>query len=223
MQRMTSSILARPSEWLLLVALLAAYPLSAFLDAGWGRENGILENAQVMVLGAGFVAAMLAFQRTRPGKTALLALWAAPIWLILAGRELSWGRVLLPAPGMESSHNLAATGMLWLQPFVKPSVVLLVLALLFYAWRHRVDRIVCAAFARRTPWLCFAVALGGALGSTCAEGHMGCSLDLGAGRSGVFEELAELLAYISLVMIQDSVLRVAPARTAVEASSVSSI
>ena len=223
MQRVTSSILARPSEWLLLAALLACYPLGGFLDAGWGREGGILENAQVVVLGAGFVAAMLAFQRTRPGKTALLALWAAPIWLILAGRELSWGRVLLPPPGMASGHGLLAAGMLWVQPLVRPSVVLLVLALLLYAWRHRVDRIVCAAFARRTPWLCLAVALGGALGSTCAEGHMGCSLGLDAGHSVVFEELAELLAYLSLFMVQDSVLRVAPARAPVEAPSVSGI
>jgi hypothetical protein len=55
--------------------------------------------------------------------------------------------------------------------------------------------------------LCFAVALAAALGSTCAEGHMSCSLGLPAGRSVVFEELAELLAYVSLVMIQSVVLR----------------
>ena len=54
-------------------------------------------------------------------------------------------------------------------------------------------------------------ALAAALGSTCAEGHMSCSLGLAAGRSVVFEELAELLAYVSLVMIQDAVLRRAPA------------
>lgn len=211
MQRTTTTIPARPGEWLLLAALLASYPLSAVFAPGWGREGGILENAQVLVLGAGFVAAMLAFRRTRPGRTALLALWAAPIWLLLAGRELSWGRVLLPQPGLEATHSLAANGIQWLQHVVRPGAVLLVLALLLAAWRFRLDEVVRAGLARHTPWLCFAVALAAALGSTCAEGHMSCSLGLPAGRSVVFEELAELLAYVSLVMIQSTVLRQAPA------------
>ncbi|MDN4040002.1 hypothetical protein [Massilia sp. YIM B02443] len=211
MQRTTTPILARPGEWLLLAALLASYPLSAVFAPGWGREGGILENAQVLVLGAGLVAATLAFGRTRPGRTALLALWAAPVWLLLAGRELSWGRVLLPQPGLEATHGLAANGIHWLQHFVRPGAVLLALALLLAAWRFRLDEVVRAGLARRTPWLCFAVALAAALGSTCAEGHMGCSLGLPAGRSVVFEELAELLAYVSLIMIQSAVLRQAPA------------
>lgn len=211
MQRTTSPNPARPGEWLLLAALLASYPISAVLDPGWGREGGFLENAQVLVLGAGFVAAMLAFLRTRPGRTALLALWAAPVWLLLAGRELSWGRVLLPQPELEATHSLAAHGIVWLQHVVRPGAVLLVLALLLAAWRFRLDEVVRAGLARHTPWLCFAVALAAALGSTCAEGHMSCSLGLAAGRSVVFEELAELLAYVSLVMIQGAVLRQAPA------------
>lgn len=211
MQRTTTTIPARAGEWLLLVALLASYPLSAVFAPGWGGEGGILENAQVLVLGTGFLAAMLAFRRTRPGRTALLALWSAPIWLLLAGRELSWGRVLLPQPGLEATHSLAAHGIQWLQHVVRPGAVLLVLALLLAAWRFRLDEVVRAGLARHTPWLCFAVALAAALGSTCAEGHMSCSLGLPAGRSVVFEELAELLAYVSLVMIQSAVLRQAPA------------
>lgn len=223
MQRTTTTIPASPGEWLLLAALLASYPLSAVFAPGWGREGGILENAQVLTLGAGFVAAMLAFRRTRPGRTALLALWAAPIWLLLAGRELSWGRVLLPQPGLEATHSLTAHGILWLQHLVRPGAVLLVLALLLAAWRYRLDEVVRAGLSRHTPWLCFAVALAAALGSTCAEGHMSCSLGLAAGRSVVFEELAELLAYVSLVMIQGAVLRQAPALHHPQAPAATSI
>jgi len=233
MQRTPTSTLARPGEWLLLAALLASYPLSAVFDPVWGREGGILENAQVLVLGAGFVAAMLMFGRTRPSRTAVLALWAAPVWLLLAGRELSWGRVLLPQPGLEAAHSLATSGILWLQHVVRPSAVLLVLALLLAAWRFRLDEVVRAGLARHTPWLCFAVALAAALGSTCAEGHLSCSLGLPAGRSVVFEELAELLAYVALVMIQSVVLRqalalhgpgapaAAPAVTSIDATATS--
>lgn len=215
MQRSTdlnpTPIPVRPGEWLLLAALVACYPLSAMLPSGWGREGGILENAQVLVLMAGAVAGFAAFQRLRPDRLGLLALWSAPVWLLLAGRELSWGRVLLPAPDSHLATGALMSGLLWLQACVKPGAIVLALGLLYSAWRYRIDTIVRAAFARRMPWLCLAIGLAAALGSTCAEGHMNCSFGLVAARSALLEELVELVAYVALFMIQDSVLRETPA------------
>lgn len=219
MQRSTPTILATPGEWLLLAVLAACYPLSALLPAHWGLENGVIENAQVLVLGAACVAALLVFQRTRPARIGMLALWSAPVWLLLVGRELSWGRALLPSSGLALGGSAAMHGIVWIQPYMRPTAVLLVLALVVCAWRLRLDEVVRAAFSRRTPWLCFAVALAAALGSTCAEGHMGCKLDLGPTRSYVFEELAELVAYVSLFMIQHAVLHQVRPRVALEVRS----
>lgn len=40
------------------------------------------------------------------------------------------------------------------------------------------------------------------MGSTCAEGHMSCSLDMVASRAQTYEELVELLAYVALCSLQ---------------------
>lgn len=211
MQRTTTMNPSRTGEWLLFAALVACYPLSAMLPAGWAREGGILESAQVLVLLAGAVVGFAAFLRLRPDRLGLLALWAAPVWLLLAGRELSWGRVLLPADEGHLPNGVAMNGVLWLQAGVKPGAVVLALGLLYGAWRYRIHTIVRAAFARRMPWLCLAIGLAAAIGSTCAEDHMSCSFGFATARSNLIEELVELVAYIALFMIQDSVLREVPA------------
>lgn len=199
----------RLAEWLLAAALLASYPASAVLPAPWSREGGPLENLQVLMLCAGCVLALGCYLRTRPLRLSLLALWSAPVWLLLAARELSWGRVLFPDGG----HG----GGFWFEPAVRPLAALVLAWLVFSACRYRIHEVLRSALARRVPWLCMGVALLAALGSTCAEGHMGCSLGLPAARAELVEELAELLAYVSLLVIQASVLFVPrTARLAVE-------
>ncbi|MEW7847315.1 hypothetical protein AB2N08_01325 [Massilia aurea] len=197
---------ARPAQWALLGALVACYPLSAFLPAAWGRESGILESLQVLVLLSGFVLAMVVFVRLRPERTAMLALWAAPVWLLLAGRELSWGRAWRAVPGFDAAGRALPPEPLWFQPLVWPAAALLIGWLIYSAWHYRIDEVVRVAFVRSAPWLLLLVALGAAAGSTCAEGHMSCHLDLVASRSQVFEEMVELLAYIALCGLQAVVL-----------------
>ncbi|WP_148044112.1 hypothetical protein [Massilia aurea] len=187
-------------EWALLAALAACYPASLVLPAAWAREGGPLESLQVMVLCAGCVLALLMYVRSRPARVAMLALWVAPVWLLLAGRELSWGRAWLP------DHSSAADTMagmaLWFEPLVRPAAAVLLAALLISAVYHRIDGPLRAAFARRVPWVVLIVMLAGAMGSTCAEGHMSCHLDRVIPSAQAFEELCELLAYVALCMAQ---------------------
>jgi hypothetical protein len=187
-------------EWALLAALAACYPASLVLPAAWAREGGPLESLQVLVLCAGCVLALLMYVRSRPARVAKLALWVAPVWLLLAGRELSWGRAWLP------DHSTAAdimTGMaLWFQPLVRPGAAVLLAALLISAVYLRIDGPLRAAFARRIPWVVLIVMLTAAMGSTCAEGHMSCHLDRVISSAQAFEELCELLAYVALCMAQ---------------------
>jgi hypothetical protein len=89
---------ARPAEWALLGALLACYPLSSIVPPPWASEGALLETLQVLVLVGGGVLAMTIFLRRRPARIAMLALWVTPVWLILAGRELSWGRAWRTSP-----------------------------------------------------------------------------------------------------------------------------
>ena len=197
----------RPGQWALLAALVACYPVSLVLPLAWGREAGVLENLQVLVLLSGFVWSIVVFVRLRPERTAMLALWAVPVWLLLAGRELSWGRAWRAVPGFDAAGRALPPEPLWFQPLVWPGAVLLIGWLAYSAWHYRIDEVVRLAFVRSAPWLLLFVALGAAVGSTCAEGHMSCHLDLVASRAQVFEELVELLAYVALCSLQAVVLR----------------
>ncbi|WP_137173195.1 hypothetical protein [Massilia sp. HP4] len=198
MSRKLSCLQAVRGEWILLAALAASYPASLVLPAAWSREGGLLENLQVVVLGVGCALALLGYLRSRPARVAMLALWAAPVWLLLAGRELSWGKAWLLQPGAEA---MAATAH-WAGPLARTLAVVLLAWLVFSAWHYRIDGPVRAAFARRVPWLCLFVTVAGAMGSTCAEGHMYCHLDMAVPSAQLFEELCELLAYVALGMIQ---------------------
>lgn len=185
-------------EWALLAALAACYPASVVLPAAWAREGGPLESLQVAVLCAGCVLALLMYARTRPARIAMLALWVAPVWLLLAGRELSWGRAWLPEPFDET---MAATA-LWVQPLVRPGAGVLLAWLALSAVYYRIDGPLRAAFSRRVPWVALVVLLATAMGSTCAEGHMSCHLDRVIPHPQTFEELCELLGYVALCMAQ---------------------
>lgn len=219
----------RPGEWALLPALLACLPLSALLPAPWSREGGVLETLQVLVLLGGAALALRVYLRSRrdehtgqtgqagqAGRTGqteatrsgMLALCAAPVWILLAARELSWGRVWLPHPDAHPGAAMALTAdvIVWLQPFARPGAMLLLAWLAFCAWHYRLDMPLRAALGRRVPWLCLLVALGAAMGSTCAEGHLSCSTGLAPGHAEMFEELVELCAYLALCLLQDAVL-----------------
>lgn len=187
-------------EWALLAALAACYPASLVLPAAWAREGGLLENLQVLVLCAGCILALLMYMRTRPARVAMLALWVAPVWLLLAGRELSWGRAWLPDPAT-ATDTLAAMAP-WFPPLVRSGAAVLLAALALGAVYYRIDGPLRAAFARRVPWLVLMVLLAAAMGSTCAEGHMSCHLDSVLPSAQTFEELCELLAYVALCMAQ---------------------
>jgi hypothetical protein len=189
---------ARRGEWALLAALAACYPASLVLPAAWSREGGLLESLQVLVLGVGCVLALLMYLRARPARVAMLALWVAPVWMLLAGRELSWGRAWLSGP---ASQTMAATA-LRVEPLVKPGAGVLLAWLVFSAVYYRIDGPLRAAFSRRLPWVTLVVLLATATGSTCAEGHMSCHLDRVISTPQAFEELCELLGYSALCMAQ---------------------
>jgi len=188
-------------DWLLLAALVACVPLGFVLPPSLARESGPLENAQVLVLLAGFVAALLVYYRSRPGRAAMLTLLAAPLWLILAGRELSWGRVLFDGTA------LAATGVSVVAVFwMRASLLAGSLAVMAWAalgvWRYRAEGAIGAHLMRRVPWLCLLALAAAAMGSTCAEGHMGCHVEIAGLHLQVLEELCELVMYSALFMGQ---------------------
>lgn len=178
------------------------------MPVSWGWENGPVENAQVLVLLAGLYFACRAWRGGANSKPAMLALCVIPIWLILVGRELSWGSVFLDPLGHGPDGPIYSSRVLWYRPMVPPLAGLLVLGSLFIAWRHQLHRYLAGILAaRRFPWLCVFIVLGAALGSTIGEGHLPAfARDLIA-RSEVLEEMAECVGYLAMVTAQGVVLR----------------
>ena len=205
MQHVTLTNPRGRADWLLLAALLACIPLSFVLPSSLARESGPLENAQVLVLLAGFAAALLVAYRSRPGRAAMLMLAAAPLWLLLAGRELSWGRVLFEGSSLAAS-GASVVAVFWMRTsLIAGSLVVMGWAGLG-AWRLRSGTAVAPGWLRRAPWVCLLALVAGAAGSTCAEGHMGCHVEVAGLHLQVLEELCELIMYSALFIGQTAFL-----------------
>lgn len=206
MRALSSSL--KPVQWLLLVALLACYPLSYITPAKWAWENSVIENTQVIVLLFGLLSAWFTYAREKPGKIAKLALAVMPIWFILAARELSWGAVFGAPLSFSHEGPVFSSHVLWYKPIVTPVVALLLAWSGFLAWRHRLDQLVLRmAAGGMFPWFAIGIAVFASLGSTCAEGHMQCGLTIITEHAQALEELVELVAYSAVVVAQAVIYR----------------
>jgi len=198
-----------PALWLVL-ALLASYPLAGLMPLSWAVENGVVENLQVAALAAGAVCAVRYARRSSMRADALLAAVLVPVWVTLAGRELSWGAAFLPPSGVVDGVALYSSRYLVYKPLVAPLIMLAALAILVIAWRHALFGHAWRLLARRpqiAPPLAIIVLAG--LVSSCAEGHLG-HLTIGKVHAMALEETLELVAYLALVAAQALALR-APA------------
>lgn len=197
---------ANRTNLLLLLALFSCWPLSILLPPSWAWENGAIEDGDVLILGIGLAWAFFTWLRARPGNVAMLARAVLPIWLILIGREMSWGAVLFAPDHMTPEGPVFTSHHLWYRPFVTPVLCALIAWSAWSAWRCRLDKQLYAVLERgRFPWLPMLIVLAAALGSSCAESHLPyCLATLQNQR---FEELTELAGYIALVVMQARVLR----------------
>ena len=90
----------------------AAFPVAALLPAWAGWENGPLEIAQDIILFAGAMDCLVRFRKADRRDHRGLWLGGSAYFLLLLGRELSWGRVFLQkamtssGPVFVSMHDL---------------------------------------------------------------------------------------------------------------------
>jgi len=198
----------------LLLGLFLCLPLSLAAPVEWGWENGVVENAQVLVLLAGLFFAFQAWRHGPKGDASTLALCLLPVWLLLTGRELSWGSVFLDPLGFGPDGPIYSSRVLWYRPLVPPFAGLLLLGSLWLAWRQRLHRYLLGLVTGgRFPWMTIVLVLGAALGSTAGEGHLPAFARHLVAHSAVLEEMSETVGYLAMVVGQGIVLRNrAPAR-----------
>lgn len=192
----------------LLLGLFLCLPLSLAAPLEWGWENGVVENVQVLVLLAGLFFAFQAWRLGPKGDASTLALCLLPVWLLLTGRELSWGSVFLDPLGFGPDGPIYSSRVLWYRPLVPPFAGLMLLASLWLAWRQRLHRHLLRLVADgRFPWMTIVLVLGAALGSTAGEGHLPAFARHLVAHSAVLEEMSETVGYLAMVVGQGIVLR----------------
>ena len=86
-------------KWLLLLFVSLSYFIIPYLPVAWGWENGLLERLQIAILTLGLILNYRWWQEAKLDNnlsdTRFFA-WITPLWLLMIGRELSWGRVFYP-------------------------------------------------------------------------------------------------------------------------------
>lgn len=185
-----------------ILVLISAYPLAILLPAWWGHENQPVENTQVVLLFAGLVTSFWFSYRSRSAGR-WFGFAAAPILLIVIGRELSWGAVFLDPTSMGEHGPLYASRGLWYKPMVAPVVTgLIILCIAVISFTPTAKAGIRLLKHRRIPIWSLLITLTAMLVSTAAESHLPLvPLDriLEGGVAHLVEEIAELSAYAAMV------------------------
>ncbi|THU00660.1 hypothetical protein E9531_10340 [Lampropedia puyangensis] len=188
------------------LALLGGYYLAPYLPPVWGWENGLIENAQVLVLIAGSFWAIREARHSQ--RQPHRAFWwiICPIWLAMALRELSWGACLLMPLHIDpvTGPTFSSSQQLFYKPFIAPTLAAMLLVQALLALRWRVDKLLPQLWRMRAiPLIEIGIFVVSFLVSTAAEGHMGMHLSgLPEGSDQLLEEWAELWAYLALFAAQ---------------------
>lgn len=187
----------------IIAIILAAYPVSRILSASAGWENGPIENLQNLVLVLGFVLATLSLVRCE--GLPLRAFWAlvALTWLVLAGREISWGAAFLVQPEMTPKGPAFSSSGLWYKPYVYPALALMLGALACFAAYARAWRPMIAVLkARDLPLFEIALVVTAFAISAFADSEIGLSSASDVSARQNAEEIIELAAYAALLLGQ---------------------
>ena len=158
----------------------------------YGNENSVIEWAQIYVLAFGallMIAANIFSLLNSNMKKVFLS--AIPFWLVMAGRELSWGRALYHT----GTDQLIAKSELWYFPYVYPAVAAMLIIALWGMYRGKVFSEMKSYFRYgKMPWLeMFVLVLSIGLSAYFDKAPME--------RAHVYEELSELVVYSTMVFL----------------------
>lgn len=180
----------------LFALIMLSYYISFHLPLTWGWENGPLEWAQVVILAVGALLTGYWWQEaisSRQFHHARFFAWAVPLWLLMIGRELSWGRVFFPA-GLDpvSGPYFISVAQLPYGKFVYPALTIIILAWLYAVIKYRLHAFPCDLFRQnRFPTGEFILVVCSFVVAYIAEKYL---------HNAIMEELVECIAYFSLIL-----------------------
>jgi hypothetical protein len=176
--------------------VILSYFIGSHLPLSWGWENSPLEWSQVVILSIGALLTGKWRQEAKAAEQyhhARFFTWAIPLWLLMAGREMSWGRVFYPV-GID-----AATGPFFISvsqlpygPIVYPVIMVVIVMWLFAVIKHRLYAIPYELFQEgHFPTGEFLLVIFSFVAANIAEKHL---------HFEIMEEIVECVAYISLIL-----------------------
>jgi hypothetical protein len=173
--------------------ILAAYPLARILPPQLAWENNVIESLQALLL---LLIALLCFsvptEFLRRQSRAL-----GCFFLLLLGRELSWGRVFFPTGVIdELGPNFISMSNIPGHQFIHAAIFLA----LCFILRAIVKSFNWTALAHvPIPVVTFIILLVATAGQLCAERHLFAGLTLPQNQT--LEELLELCIYMELFQL----------------------
>lgn len=123
-----------PHLWLLIIYIPFVFFIKNFLPENVARENGPIENFQLVLLAIGVYLCWQALKKTNIKTDKYVWQAGALFYVLLFLREISWGRALLMRPygTMPQWRELGILGDL-----AHPVIGILIALLLFLFWRGR--------------------------------------------------------------------------------------
>ncbi|CQR73379.1 hypothetical protein SOV_51620 [Sporomusa ovata DSM 2662] len=128
-------------KYILIIIVILSYFIGSHLPPSWGWENSPLEWSQVVILSVG---ALLTAKWQQEAKSdgqyhhARFLAWSIPLWLLMVGREMSWGRVFYPV-GFDpiTGPFFISVSQLPYAPIVYPMIAVVILSWLFAVIKYK--------------------------------------------------------------------------------------
>ena len=184
-------------KWILLVAIALSYFISPYLPFEWGWENSLLEWLQVLILVFGLILNHHWWQQTKSAghfDHARFLAWTIPLWLLMIGRELSWGRVFYPN-GFDAINgpSFVLLAQLPYGPFVNPLIVVFVMVWFYLGIKYALYKIPYKLLKeRRFPVTELVIVVFAFLFAEIGERQLHLQN---------MEEFNECLAYLGLILV----------------------
>lgn len=181
-----------------MFTLIVGSAASPFLDSIHSHENAAVETLQNFALLAGAIASLFfAIDSDKPERSTWYL--SAAIFVVLLGREISWGATLLPLLSPEHYTQIPSSKVLWYRPYIAPVLSLSLTVLIAYFIRSKGWQFTKQAMTwEKLPVLEGGLFIISAVLTTAAEGKMGLSLPFSYNTNQNIEEIAELAAYLFL-------------------------
>lgn len=196
----------RTANVLLLVLLMASFPLSLVLPQSISWENNLLEMLQNLTLLAGAAVSIHYGRKLSPQPVRWVMWMGLVFWLGFLGRELSWGSVLMYEPKEMTQWGPSWVGMYTpFRMYLKGLVVVGAALGVYWFFRYRIWTEVVVRLTRERAWPLVSMALFvfTMLTTINAEGHGFIYLQGYYGTQVmVLEEAVETIGYLALLLCQ---------------------